>query len=303
MPQYFFIIGAQKGGTTALFEYLRHHPQIYMPPEKEAEFFTEGEPTQQSWSAYRERFLTPGGQAQAVGTASPQYMCDASVPRRMAAIVPDARLIAVLRDPIARAVSHYKMCRRRGDERRNFTQAVEAQLEPGALDKPRSLPVHDVAERDAYVAWGEYARILDNFLAHFPREQLLILYSEDLRAKREETLRRACRHLGVDPDYAPPNLGREFHVGGMQRKIPGLEKFMRSFIVRGLLRLVMSKRRYKSLQLALERWNVKSGKLPVPAATCERLEAHYAGDAEAIGRLTGTPPPWFRYEKTGNTNY
>lgn len=303
MPQHFFIIGAQKGGTTALFEYLRHHPQIHMPPEKEAEFFTGDEPTPESWSAYCKRFLTPPTPVEATGTASPQYMCDTAVPRRMAAIVPEAKLIAVLRDPIARAVSHYKMCRRRGDERRSFSQAIEEQLEPRALETARSLSVHDIAERDAYVTWGEYARILDNFLVHFPREQLLILYSEDLREKRKETLHRVCNHLGVDPDYEPPNLDRDFHVGGMKRKIPGLEKTMRSFIVRGLLRLVMSKRRYKSLQLALERWNVKSGKLAIPAATCEKLEAHYAKDAEAVGRLADRLPRWFKYARTGTTAY
>ncbi|HYW75018.1 MAG TPA: sulfotransferase [Gammaproteobacteria bacterium] len=303
MPQYFFIIGAQKGGTTALFEYLRYHPQVYMPPEKEAAFFTEGEPTPESWSDYCKRFLAHSELVEAVGTASPQYMCDASVPERMAAITPDAKLIAVLRDPIARAVSHYKMCRRRGDEQRSFAQAIEEQLKPRAMEAARSLSMHAIAEHDAYVAWGEYGRILDNFLAHFPREQLLILYSEDLREKREETLHRVCNHLGVDPDYAPPNLDRDFHVGGMKRKIPGLEKTMRSFIVRGLLRLVMSKRKYKSLQLALERWNVKSGKLPVPAQTCAMLEAHYDSDTAAVARLTGTQPPWFRYEKTGASTY
>ena len=163
--------------------------------------------------------------------------------------------------------------------------------------------MHAIAEHDAYVAWGEYGRILDNFLAHFPREQLLILYSEDLREKRKETLHRVCNHLGVDPDYAPPNLDRDFHVGGMKRKIPGLEKTMRSFIVRGLLRLVMSKRRYKSLQLALERWNVKSGKLAVPAAICEKLQTHYTRNAETIGRLTDRPPQWFKYTGTGTTAY
>ena len=303
MPQYFFIIGVQKGGTTALFEYLRHHPQVYMPPEKEAEYFTEGDPTTESWKAYRDRFLTPGREVEAIGTASPQYMCDVRVPARMAATVPDARLIAVLRDPIARAVSHYKMCRRRGDEKRSFTEAIKEQLAPEALERERKLSLHEVAERDAYVAWGEYARILEGYLEHFPSGQLLVLYSEDLRGHREATLKRVCTHLGIDPDYAPPNLERDFHVGGMKRKVPGLEKIMRSFIVRGLLRLVMSKRKYKSLQLALERWNVKSGKLSVPAQTCALLEAHYGPAAEAAARLTGAQPPWFRYEKTGTTPY
>lgn len=303
MSQFFFIVGVQKGGTTALFEYLRHHPQVYMPPEKEAEYFTEGEPTQESWSAYRDRFLAPDHEVQAIGTASPQYMCDVRVPARIAATVPEAKLIAVLRDPIARAVSHYKMCRRRGEEKRSFTGAVKEQLVPEALERDRGLSLQELAERDAYIVWGEYARLLEGYLAHFAREQLLVLYSEDLRAHRETTLKRVCQHLGIDPGYSPPNLERDFHVGGVKRKIPGLEKAMRSFIVRGLLRLVMSKRKYKSLQLALERWNVKSGKLAVPGETCALLEAHYGPDAATAARLTGAQPPWFRYDKTGTPTY
>ncbi len=133
-PRCFFIIGAQKGGTTALFEYLRHHPEVYMPPEKEAEFFTGSESDRGGLGRVSsEKFLTSPHEARIAGTASPQYMCDPAVPVRMAARVPDARLIAVLRDPVERAVSHYKMAYRRGDERRSFVQAVREQLEPAAL--------------------------------------------------------------------------------------------------------------------------------------------------------------------------
>lgn len=289
----FFVIGAQKSGTTALFEYLRRHPEVYMPPEKEIEFFTEGEATAQAWADYRRRVLRAPASARVAGTASPQYMGDPAVPARMAGVVPEARLIAVLRDPIERAVSHYKMTRRRREERRSFAEAIRAQLEPAALERLRAMPLRELAERDAYVAWGEYARILGGYLARFPREQLLILYSEDLRERRAETLARVYRFLGIAPDFVPPNLERRYHVGGERRRVPGLEKLLRSFVARALIRLVAGKRRYKRLQLALERWNARPGALAVPAETYAALADHYAGDAAEIGRLTGRTPRWF----------
>ncbi|MGH8427434.1 MAG: sulfotransferase family protein [Gammaproteobacteria bacterium] len=295
MPRCFFIIGAQKGGTTALFEYLRHHPDVYIPPEKEAEFFAKDEPAEAAWAAYKQKFLTSPRAVRAVGTASPQYMCDPAAPLRMAARVPDALLIAVLRDPIERAVSHYKMAYRRGDEQRSFAQAVREQLEPMALERTRVMQYREVAEHDAYVAWGEYARILQAYLEHFPRAQLLVLYSEDLRERREETLARVYRHLGIAENYAPPNVGRTYHVGGARRKIPGLEKIMRSFLARGLIRLVVRKRRYKRMQLALERWNVKPGALAVEGETYAALAEHYAGDVEKLSQLCGVRPRWFEH--------
>ncbi|HEX5314688.1 MAG TPA: sulfotransferase [Gammaproteobacteria bacterium] len=294
-PRCFFVIGAQKGGTTALFEYLRGHPEVYMPPEKEAEFFTRCDTTPAAWAEYRKRLLTPPRPVRVVGTASPQYMGDPAVPARMAAVVPDALLIAVLRDPVERAVSHYKMAYRRGEERRDFARAVREQLQPEALEKARALPFREVAERDAYVVWGEYARILRGFLDHFPREQLLLLYSEDLRERGPESLRRVYRHLGISENRLPPNLGRLYHVGGARRKVPGLEKILRSALARGLIRLAVSKRRYKRTQMKLERWNAKPGALAIPGETYDCLADHYAGDIEELSRLSGVRPRWFEH--------
>ncbi|HEX5313927.1 MAG TPA: sulfotransferase [Gammaproteobacteria bacterium] len=292
-PRCFFVIGAQKSGTTALFEYLRHHPEVYMPPEKEAEFFTGSDTTPAAWAEYRRRLLTSPRSLRVVGTASPQYMGDPAVPARMAALVPDALLIAVLRDPVERAVSHYKMAVRRGDERRDFARAVREQLQPAALEKTRALPFREVAERDAYVVWGEYARILRGFLHRFSREQLLLVYSEDLRERPREALARVCRHLGIAEGYSPPNLGKLYHVGGARRKLPGLEKVLRSAVARGLIRLAVRKRRYKRMQMQVERWNAKPTTLVVPGETYAALADHYAGDVAEVSRLCGIAPRWF----------
>ncbi len=90
----------------------------------------------------------------------------------------------------------------------------------------------------------------------------------------------------------PPNIERLYHRGGAKRKLPGLEKFMRSFVVRGLFRLATSKRKYKSMQL--ERWNVKTGGVTVTQATYTALAEHYASDIEVLANPCGEHPRWFK---------
>ncbi len=81
--------------------------------------------------------------------------------------------------------------------------------------------------------------------------------------------------------------------------MPGLEKIMRSFIARGLIRLAVGKRRYKRMQLTLERWNAKPGGLPVSQASYAKLAKHYASDVEALSDLCGERPRWFAHAGEG----
>ncbi|HEX5313302.1 MAG TPA: hypothetical protein VFX38_00100, partial [Gammaproteobacteria bacterium] len=102
-------------------------------------------------------------------------------------------------------------------------------------------------------------------------------------------------HLGIAEDNLPPNIGRLYHVGGARRKMPGLEKFLRSVVVRGLIRLAVSKRRYKRMQMELERWNARPGIIVVPGETYDALANHYAGGVEELARLCGRRPRWFEH--------
>ena len=111
-PLDFLIIGAQKCATTSLFEHLKAHPDIAMPVEKEVPFFTNKSCTVDDWGEFAGQHFA-GCDNQLWGKATPQYMCDPTTAARIHALMPDTKLIAILRDPVERTWSHYQMGRRR----------------------------------------------------------------------------------------------------------------------------------------------------------------------------------------------
>src|SRR5450755_2650628 len=174
----FVVIGAQKGGTTTLFEHLRGHPELCLPADKEAPFFNRPElyskGVGQLFSTYFPRPLPTG---RLLGTVTPQYMCIAGCAERLADAFPACALVALLRDPVDRAYSHYRMAQRRGQETRTFDDAIAAMLSgPDALAAARA----STALGGTYVAWGEYGRVLGEYLERFERERVLITYTSDL---------------------------------------------------------------------------------------------------------------------------
>lgn len=193
------VIGAMKCGTTALHGHLDAHPQIAMSRPKELNFFFgAGADATAPWSAgnwsrgvswYGSHFdaAVPVRGESSPGYTSPDHPC---VAERMAATIPDARLLYLVRDPIARALSQYDHHRSDGTERRDLAEA---------LTDPASQ----------YLSRGRYHERLLPFLAHYPREQILIVPQEDLRHDPAVTLRRIFRFVGADPSLwrataAPP---------------------------------------------------------------------------------------------------
>lgn len=184
------VIGAMKCGTTALHDYLGRHPRITMSQPKELNFFF-GPATDAgtagwavgNWSRgpawYTSHFDTgtPLRGESSPGYTSPDHPC---VAERMAATIPDARLVYLVRDPIARALSQYDHHRSEGSERRDLA---------AALTDPASQ----------YISRGRYHERLVPFLSCFAREQILIVAQEDLRQDRDATLGRVLRFLGADP--------------------------------------------------------------------------------------------------------
>jgi hypothetical protein len=192
----FIVIGAMKAGSTTLHRYLRGHPQIVMSDPKELHYFVE----ERSWSEgedwYRSHFpVRPGvvcGEASVTYTQAALY---AGVPARMAQVVPQARLIYLLRDPVERMRSHYVH-------------------ELAALRE--HLPIERaLCEQPKYLDVSRYAGQLDRFLAHYPQGQILLLTSEALFARPREVLAQVFTFLGVDPSYEPP---APVHVNQSSRK-------------------------------------------------------------------------------------
>ena len=188
----FVVIGAQKAGTSSLYGQLSAHPSVVPALRKEVHHFDRSPAVvapYRAWFPRRatlDRVAARTGRA-ITGEATPFYLCHPAVPTRMRPVVPDVRLIAVLRDPVARAISGYHHAVRVGDEDR----PIERALDPTAVeDLP---PATDAAWYDApdcplrlhgYLARGRYAEQLERWFSVYPRAQVLVLDSDALRGGR-----------------------------------------------------------------------------------------------------------------------
>jgi len=199
------IIGAQRAGTTSLFHYLAAHPQVRAPAIKEVHFFDLGFDRGMRW--YRSHF-PPRDQVEATGKmtfeASPYYMFHPAVPERIARVLPEARLIALLRNPIDRAASQYRHNLKRGCEPLSFAHAIAAEAGrlAGEEARLRGKPdyVSDRHRQYSYAGRGQYAEQLERWLARFPRQQLLVIQSEEMFARPAAVYARVLAFLGL-PDH------------------------------------------------------------------------------------------------------
>src|SRR5271155_2744916 len=166
----FLVIGAQKAGTTTLWNLLRDHPQLWLPDAKEAPFFSHTEVYEAGWESYLERLRAPTGEGLLRGTITPHYMHgwqDAStrvVAERIAGLLPEVRIVALLRDPVERGRSQHAMAIARGLEQRDPDRALSESLRPQALRRARLQP----GDTNTYLVQGEYGRILGEYLTLFP---------------------------------------------------------------------------------------------------------------------------------------
>ncbi len=210
----FLLIGAQKAGTTSLYAYLVAHPDVRAAARKEVHYFdlgfTRGAELGEGW--YRSMFplrarlaleqrATHGGPV-LTGEASPYYLFHPMAPQRAAALVPDARLLVLVRDPVERAWSHYRHEVAAGREPLDLAAALDAEPQrlAGAEEDLRagvdSEPTR-AHRRFAYVGRGRYAEQLCAWLGHFPRDQVLVLTAEDLFERPEPTWQAAVDFLGL----------------------------------------------------------------------------------------------------------
>ena len=189
----FVVIGTQKGGTTSLHDYLASHPRTAPSDIKEVHYFDRDVPLPIEW--YRGHFpLRPDGRR--VFETTPRYLFHPQAAERMHEALPDAKLIALLRDPVERALSHYRMTARGVREPLGMLEAFEAEEERTAA--PRDAARAD-EDRDwyAYKARGRYAEQLARFYERYDRDQVLVVRSEDLFEDPAGTCRTILDFLGL----------------------------------------------------------------------------------------------------------
>src|SRR5437762_6880111 len=118
----FLILGAAKSGTTSLYHVLKQHPQVFVTEKKELHFFVKEHWYRRGMRCYARHFAPARAEHRAVGEATPVYLCHPAAPHRIREHLPEARLIAIVRDPVQRAHSHYWQERRRLNEHRSFDE-------------------------------------------------------------------------------------------------------------------------------------------------------------------------------------
>jgi hypothetical protein len=215
------VIGAARSGTTALYEHLRQHPQIFLSSSKEANYFAfEGEPLDyrgpgadfvnnsvRTWDAYLKLFADAPSDA-VIGDISPLYLYAPKAAERIRARLPDARLVAILRNPVEQAFSHFQYARARMIEPLDsFDAALDA--EPVRL-RDHWQPLFQ------YSDFPRYAEQIRRFQAHFPPEQLKIFLYEDYRSDPKGVLRQIFEFTGVDSNFVPA-LHQDSNAGGDPR--------------------------------------------------------------------------------------
>ncbi len=201
LPQV-YIAGVKKGGTTSLFYYLLAHPQILPPFRKEVKFFlymyTLGLKWYQANFPFQKQLRT-----HLTLDATPNYLYDPFFAERVNLVNPQAKFIVLLRDPVRRALSHYFQNRQRKLEPLPLAEAlrVEEKRLEADLTQHQQDPCHPLTafHRFGYKAEGRYAEQLERLWRHIPREQTLVLRSEDLFTHPSTVLHQVAVFLGLSP--------------------------------------------------------------------------------------------------------
>ncbi len=325
----FIVIGAQKAGSSSLFEYMRNHPQIHMPsPKGSTYFFNMDRNYSRGWDWYHARVLRGAPPDAVCGEATIEYIAgtpfgdimrnenlDSSdmispfrepleevVPRRINQVLPDVKLICVLRDPVMRAYSHYRMMAMERAELRSFEEAIDQLMEPTAMERGRIFPTRT----NCYITNGEYGRALDGYLRVFSRDQLMVIFTDELAKRPAETLGRLFEFIGVASDFVPSNLGIRYREAAVKQRIPGFNPYTWQSALSSLgparalwhgmperVRFGIS-HAYSAASYRIGLWNAQRGVAEnyIPPSARNKLIAHFQPDSERLGSILDMDIPW-----------
>lgn len=260
------VIGAMKSGTTSMHHYLGLHPEIFMPQQKELKFFTvennwhKGLEWYQSWFSGQAKIF---GEACGAYTKYPTYT---GVPERMHAVIPHAKLIYIVRDPVKRAVSHWLHNYLKRREDRPITEAL------------RNL------EGNPYLDCSKYYMQLELYLKVYPEDNILVLTLEALKKHRRPTLQRVFRFLEVDDTFFCPEYSTVFNQSAAKKRRSKTRMFFSKLWGRSQLKRLVPAHVitwYNSLSLSKVDMPVLDEQLK------QRLADHLEDDVRRLRAYTG----------------
>ena len=209
----FLGIGVQKGGTTTLHRLLAAHPHVVLAPIKEVQFFSLEFGRGMPWYAHQFAAVAPD---QCCGEITPYYVFHPEAPRRIQAVLPQVKLIVLLRDPVERTLSQYFHSRRLGLEPLELEAALAAEPQrlagAGAvLARPEGR--HRSHQEHSYLSRSRYEQQLPHWQALFPPQQLLVLRSEELFSQPETLWTRVQQFLGLELQALPTQAFGKANAG------------------------------------------------------------------------------------------
>lgn len=230
----FIIIGCAKSGTTSLYNYLIQHPAVFPAYKKEIHYFSKYYERGDNW--YRTYFCTniykkikyPRGNT-VTGEATPYYIFHPLAALRVKKVLPDAKIICILRNPVDRAYSHYSMMVRLGYEHQSFKEAINEEYKR-LKDEEKKL-INDPTyysfkyQNFSYLSRGHYEKQLRTWFKIFDKSQFLIIKSENLYRNPQIEINKIFKFLNV-PEY---NL-KETKVFGETNKLKKIDKELRKKI-------------------------------------------------------------------------
>lgn len=275
----FLVIGAQRGGTTWLYEMVRQHPEVSVSVPKEINFFYRAEIYARGFSWYLQQFENDS-KAITIGEFAPNYLWTEVDPtelpefelvRNVPAVVhrhlPNVRLVVSLRDPVERAISawyHHIRARRFSPRER----------------------LRDCMNSYGITSIGHYDVHLSNWFRYFPRERLLVLfYEEDFAGERKaKALKKVFTHIGCNPDFRPDGLEQRFNErkGHFDMRTRRWPRLMRRLARRFVPAAVQQSGAWK---------------IGVEPADLEALLEHFAPHNQRLARLLGRPLPWQAFHR------
>jgi hypothetical protein len=259
----FIGIGAYRSGTTWLYEVLRLHPEIFMSPEKETNFFSN---TYEKGINWYKKFFKNLKNEKIIGEISPSYLDHELAAKRMKEIIPDAKLILSLRNPVEQIISRYFFLVARQMYNKTFEEALD--------------------ENPDLIEYALYYKHIQRFLRYFSRDQILILIYDDLIIDERAFLKEIYRFMGVNNNFFPPKINEKIltsrypKIRTIETAVVILSKVLRKFrlysFVDGLKTLGIDK--------VIKKWNTKDTKIldRIDLKTRDRLNAIFEEDKKML---------------------
>lgn len=273
----FIVIGAEKSATTTLCNHLKAHSDIFMPDTKEIHFFNqydsnlvENKVYVQRGVKWYEKFFENYSGEKAVGEGTPMYLCDEKAPERIFKTLPDIKLIAILRNPVDRAYSHYWMAKGKGDVIGSFEDIVND-------------------ENEKIIKRGLYAGQLQRYYQFFDKKQIIVILYEDYIEHTDVVLGKVLRFMDLDDEDLSFVKNEIYNKSGQVRSITilrlsrAISNFFRKKINLGIVVDCIKK---VGLSNFIKNWNKKEKDYPkLQENVRQKLIKYYEHDVLLMSEL------------------